>query len=223
MSILLTDDEVVAAVIQLGAAWPKPLPTVEHDTSALSASGARGARSLLVRGLAVTRNSALTLDDAVVVPIRLATSASELFVAYVAEAPEPALLAGSSNLLFTSSDGEAVIDLVSANGVHAMRMTSHGDGIDLLLALAQNAFNLGVAGGGADAEPVLVVARDGAPLAALVSKGHISVGTLQPEDGGTFQVRASTSDWDVGALVEVLGLTSSGLVGSSVVGTEEGR
>jgi hypothetical protein len=47
----VTDDELVALAVDVGRAWPAPLPTVAvEDASALVASAERGVRSLLVRG-----------------------------------------------------------------------------------------------------------------------------------------------------------------------------
>ena len=216
MGILLTDDEIISAVIQRGKSWPHPLPTVALDSEALLSAGARGARSLLVRGLAQTDGSSLVIDESISSIVDRVADSAERAIAYIADRSDPAALAGSSTYLYLSSDVDrpAVLDLVSASGVHDLREVTRTEGVELFLAAVENVFRLGIRTPSGDAEPVLFSFSNFGPQAVVVTKGRLELGERGIEDG-TFDQRESFRNWDGALLSEALGLTSTATLSHS--------
>lgn len=209
MSILLTDDEVVAAAIQRGKTWPHPLPTVELDADALLSAGARGARSLLVRGLARTDGSALVIDESICSIVDRVADSLQRALAYIADRSDPAALAGSSTYLYLTSDAyrPVVLDLVSASGVHNLREVTRAEGVELFLAAVENVFRLGIRNGDNDRDPALFVATDRGARAAAVVRGRVAFGEFRDSGGtGTFNEEDSSERWDVALLADEIGL-----------------
>lgn len=209
VSILLTDDEVVAAAIQCGKTWPHPLPTVELDADALLSAGARGARSLLVRGLAQTKSSSLVVDESISSLVDRVADSAERAIAYIADRSDPAALAGSSTYLYLplEADRPVVHDLVSSSGVHDLRETNRTEGVELFLAAVENVFRLGIRNDDSDRDPVLFVATDRGACAAAVVCGRAAFGEFGASGGtGTFDETDSSEQWDVALLADAIGL-----------------
>jgi hypothetical protein len=122
MNFLLSDDEVVALAARAGSRWATPLPTVViSDDGDLGAALVRGARSLRIRGLvrggAGEAEPVEELGDA----LRGFASAPEVVVrtARAQVAVDPV---GGLALATRLGDGQVLVDLVTAAGVHDLNV-----------------------------------------------------------------------------------------------------
>lgn len=111
----LTDDEIVALVVDRGLVWAGLLPTVDSlDESALAGAALRGQRSLFVRQLIPDE-----IDDLVV----KCAQGVVVVAAYHQDAAGDILL-GSSALYVFQSGHDLLLDVVSPLGVHFLEESS---------------------------------------------------------------------------------------------------
>jgi hypothetical protein len=111
---LLTEDEAVAIALICGSAWPVPLRTVDVDDEVdLSRSGARGARSLRLRG-------AISDDE------HMALSPDLLVVESVAGAVPRALGAAVDEADRILPTSPLLVVLTASESVYAVRVDPDG-------------------------------------------------------------------------------------------------
>ncbi len=119
MSVLLTDDEVVALAVDLAAPWRGSLPTVEVTTEGLRQAAFRGMRSLGVRGLGRGEANAMDADLA-----RRAISTAPMAQAFVAAEASPLTPASSAVGIYPTEADEVIVNVIMASGVHEFSVSS---------------------------------------------------------------------------------------------------
>jgi hypothetical protein len=194
-SILLSDDEVVAAAASRAVRWPIPLATVRMNAGELGAAVLRGRRSLAIRDLVVAGGATV---DVVSEPIVAAAEAPARWYAYTASSQTLTVPSGSATYAFVSGDS-AVVDMVSGAGVHRFSAAPASDTADLIVALARNVFEHGFRGGAAGG--VLVVGATTSETWALVAAGRIDTGAFGSEG---FESAGSSAVWDASVVHGVL-------------------
>jgi hypothetical protein len=170
--LVLTDDEVVAVAVEHGGGWPTALPSVDAgDGVAVREAAWRGRRSLAVRGLVgADAGDDVTLDCV----RRDAVGARAVLGLHVGgdpvhRTPPPFVVDAYA------CGSEWLVDTVSEHGVHGFRHFTHDALIDLMTALAGDAFRRGVDDGSGAARLWVAVAADGPRPALRVSAGHASL------------------------------------------------
>jgi hypothetical protein len=137
--LLLTDDEALSVALAAEASWRSPLPTVASSEAAgLTASAARGWRSLVVRRL---------VDDGQLSPelaelVRPVLSNDLLVRGFLAEGadftPSPA---GLTATVYADSADQVLVELVTPAGIHSIRRMRIADCaglfVDTLTAAAE--------------------------------------------------------------------------------------
>lgn len=198
MTVLLTDDEVVAISVRNGVAWPSPLPTIELSEDGLSRSERSGLRSLAVRGFLDVSQDSPTIDAEVAQTVLLASKAARWTAAYVAAIDAPTVLAGDSTYLY-EAESESLLDAVSAAGVHQFTSTSADDARALFVALAKNVFTFGVRGDSTDA--ALFIGGNASDEWVRVCMGEVVVGTFT---ASAYSAESSSGVWTGSELQAVL-------------------
>lgn len=200
MSLVLTDDEVVAVSLHNRIAWPTPLPTVSMTEDGLRRSRLLGERSLLVRGLLDVSGEKPAYQSEVVGTILAAAEAPRWIAAYVAAAITPGELAGDSTYVYEGASGW-LVDMVSPTGVHQLAPSTDGEARELMVAMAENVFAHGIRG--ESQEAALFVGNSDSPEWVRVSTGEVSVGRFSD---GTFEPTSASSAWTGIELDSVLGV-----------------
>lgn len=198
MTVLLTDDEVVAVALDSRVTWPTPLPSVSLDDGALVRSQRLGLRSLLVRGLLDSSTSPMTVSPEVADLVKAAAASPRWVAAYVASEKDPTVPAGDSTYAFQGSSGW-LLDLVSPAGVHQISTSTSSDAVALIVALAKNVFTFGIVGD-TDSAAIFIGASEPGSW-AKVSKGEISTGTFTNED---FESASTTATWSAAAIESLI-------------------
>lgn len=116
--VLLSDDEIVAAAVQLGKDWRASLPTVSvEDPADLLKAAARGNRSLYLRGLLTGAENAELAPQVSALVSRVAGTLPE-HLGYAARASEPRVVAGLRFAIFESTQGNKVLVVTLPNGIN---------------------------------------------------------------------------------------------------------
>lgn len=189
MDVVLTDDEIAAVALARHLAWPVPFATVATDVEHLAAAAARGRRSLLVRGLATPTDAGVDIAADVAGVLEQAV-ASRNVMAWVASIDNPAVIAGSSIVIYRSPAGD-LIDLTSAIGIHSFRSVRPADWEAIVVATAKNVFDFGFFGPD-DSSTRLLVGRFGEASLLLVSVGKVEAATW---GSAGLEVRSESTDW----------------------------
>lgn len=213
MAILLTDDEVASVAIQFGIAWQYPLPTIENDQTALLNAGARGARSLIARGLANSDGKSLTIDEAASTLVTKVGGATRSVVAYVAPRSNSSSLSGSSIYLYQGSNESEtdVLDLVSASGIHDLRESTHAEAVAVFLAAMENAFLNGIQSDRETSlEPALFAKASDGDETLCVMHNILSFGQTDTADEETMFIPSRVAEvWNSAVVGAALGLVGN--------------
>lgn len=128
MTILLTDDEAVAIAALRSSEFPARLPTVARVPGEMIGGGLRGARSLIVRGLAEGEGDGLIVSTEVVGLIEpfICTDWTRSCFAYATVSSFP-VAAGGVRVFATNANDEWHLDEVSAFGVHSIRTSTRAE------------------------------------------------------------------------------------------------
>lgn len=128
MTVLFTDDEAVAIAGLRSSEFPARLPTVARVPGEMIGAALRGARSLMVRGLAEGEGDELVIADeatALIEPfIGSGWTWACFFYSSVSNFP---VAAGGVRVFATNADNEWHLDEVSAFGVHSIRVSTHSE------------------------------------------------------------------------------------------------
>lgn len=128
MTFTLTDDEVVAIAALRSSEFPAWLPTVARVPGEMIGGALRGARALLVRGLAEAKGDGLVVASEVADLIEPFVGSdwtcSSFSYATVASLP---VAAGGVRVFATNADDEWHLDEVSAYGVHSIRPSTRAE------------------------------------------------------------------------------------------------
>lgn len=128
MTVLLTDDEAVAIAALCSSEFPARLPTVARVPGEMIGAGLRGARSLMVRGLAEGVGEELVVAEEATVLIEPFIGSgwtwSCFFYSSVSSFP---VAAGGVRVFATNADDEWHLDEVSAFGVHSIRVSTRSE------------------------------------------------------------------------------------------------
>lgn len=198
MALNLTDDELLAVASSLKIVWPFELLTVAVDD--LVAASLRGVRSLVARELAQVSDGNVKVDKSASDLISAMPSGDEYFVSYVGANSRPLALAGTSTYLW--GEGQVVVDMVTAGGIHSLRSTDRSNGIELLVATVENVFRLGLRepSVGFDAASLYSLSsRDSGRTVLRAFKGSIQLGRFELEDnpvGASFTVDETWTSFD---------------------------
>ncbi|MDY7540846.1 hypothetical protein QN345_10105 [Cryobacterium sp. 10I1] len=123
MTIVLTDDELVAVAVEQRSEWLGNLPTVSaSDAADLLKASARGYRSLAVRSL-LSANSPgdSRLAPELLVAVGSAVGQRPLLYVYIADASDPLTVTGSSIAVFspaTKSSDTVTVVVTLASGIN---------------------------------------------------------------------------------------------------------
>lgn len=186
----LTDDEIVATLVETGHVWPAPLHTVDTESAAaVLAAAIRGARSLVVRFDGDPSGAQVT-DVPTGAVVSIATSASRI-VAIPSKNGE----AGTILIVVPSDAGGSIVDAVDPRGIHELSVEPTSAVLQGLSGLLRSAFEIGL---GDDGEGSVVVSILAAEESATlqVTRGSLSRGALEVVDGRLeFVARRTTSRW----------------------------
>ena len=141
VSIALTDDEIVALSVRLGADWPSPLPSmVNADEAGVQAAVLRGWRSLSVRDLVVDGAPTSDLVQILQPALRRAIAART----FPASA-EGAVPTGGTFLTAYSTDGQdLLLEVTSGPGIHVFESRSADEVRTLVTQALDDVFANGI-------------------------------------------------------------------------------
>lgn len=204
MRELFTDDEIVAVSAGLDVGWPVPLVSVRTEMPAAEAAAFRGLRSLIVRGLATpTSRGPAAFDPAVAALVGRAARCARTAIAHVSGVAAPAL-AGAAVAAFVDDAG-AVLDVVTATGIHAIQECDPDVALTSLEDFARSRY-------APDADAVL--SPDGCVLAAAseqevvarVRPGLIELGRVVTSPIGSVFEATGTGDFGDLSTIWMLGV-----------------
>jgi hypothetical protein len=189
MTVLLTDDEVVAISLEGRLTWPTPLPSVELDESGIARSQQLGLRSLVVRGLLDSAARPPGVAPEISDIVRTVAEAPSWVAAYVASTGSPTKLAGDSTYVYRA-EPSWLLDAVSPGGIHQIGATTNENAEELIVALAKNVFDFGFRGDRTDA--ALFIGNSESPEWVKICAGELELGHFSE---GAFVPISSVSDW----------------------------
>ncbi|SEQ81642.1 hypothetical protein [Arthrobacter sp. OV608] len=141
--VLLSDDEVVAAAVQLGKEWKASLPTVRvEDPADLLGAAARGNRSLYLRGLLTGAGNAELAPEVAALVSRAAGTPPE-HLGYAARAAEPGVVAGLRFCIFGSPQGNKVLVVTLPNGINEISEVEPAQASEFVTAFASAPLSAG--------------------------------------------------------------------------------
>lgn len=127
----LTDDEVVAIAVELGAPWGGPLPTVDiGDADALQSALVRGRRSLMVRGLTADAGDGPAVDAGLLSDLATGTAENILLSTFVATRDLTYVSEGTAAVVYADAaghqggDAAVLVEAVSGSGIHYFAIQS---------------------------------------------------------------------------------------------------
>lgn len=184
MPVSVTDDEIVALVINGKKSWMAALPTVNvQDSDALIASGVRGLRSLAVRGMVPGRSSNESAALRAAKAIETVAGEFARVMTFAASLTEPTQALGTvATLLPIPESGDYLIDLVNPIGIHEVDRLSAAaaqEWIDSAIARAWE----GTLWGEEPADPAFIVVRPSTGSVTAVATGRVLAGALSLEPG----------------------------------------
>jgi hypothetical protein len=129
MTIVLTDDELVAIAVEQGAEWFGNLPTVEtSDVTHLANASARGFRSLTVRSLLSAKGES-RLDSTLLAALGPAVGNRPDVFAYLADSRSPLSVTGASIAVFALSDTESTLVVTLADGINEVKVLGRAEAL----------------------------------------------------------------------------------------------
>lgn len=200
-TVLLTDDEVVALALRSGTIWRAPLPTVGDSEEELTRAAARGWRALLVRELVVDRdNAAPELHD-----VLAAQEAKIIARTFVADGNGVPLDGASWSTYYQLSGSQALIEVISSEGVHSFTSASLDQCSTLIGAAVEAVRSAGLPEAAESAARFCVIAPGQPARVLTVSKGAMQL-TEEDPDGARRELPAPGSA--SAAVAGILGLAS---------------
>lgn len=134
--ILLTDDEIVALAAMLGRPWPIGLATAAPTAGELTRAGARGVRSLVIRGIVtVGADSGYTPHPGIAAIVETFIRAPRRVGAYIAPAAAVDTMAGAS-ITAVPVAGIWWVDSATAQGIHGFRQADRDEVVGAIADLA---------------------------------------------------------------------------------------
>jgi hypothetical protein len=206
MTILLTDDEVVAIAVHRGRQWPTILTSVDSSsTQDMAFAMVRGTRSLVVRRLARDESSAIRLSERLTELIEPFLGDPVLHV-YPAPMGSPGRVAGAVVYVYAhNSAGDYPIEVVYGYGLHELSTVDEVRLHALLARLIGSAFDRDAAlpasiapsGAESDARALYLCTIPGPGREAVeISRGQVAWGAYAQEgasEQGFVRARISAS------------------------------
>ncbi len=187
-TITLTDDEAIAIAVGQNAVWTTPMFTVDTGSKdAMLKAAIRGARSLLVRGLAIVRDGKAIVADELLSLAHGMLNGTGTVVVYATADPALMNAVGACLYFHPCEHDQWVGEFVRQEGVRELGVLSAAQVTGVIQEFCRHTLAEGLTSQQSDAPVSLIVAaapRVGMPAVA-VRQGSMLIGKFvdDPADG----------------------------------------